>query len=168
MAIKPIQFETAAVRAILDGRKTEMREVVKPQPILTGAVWKFAGAMWCEDAYCFRPARGQLVWYRMPYHPGDVLWVREDWNVRNSVYEDVPRYCYKVGGRCYRMDRLFHENRGWCAAQYMPKEAARIFLRVKDVWIEQFRTHNCGTQFEVLWVWVVQFERCDMPKDWLA
>ncbi len=168
MAAKPIQFETAAIRAILDGRKTEMREVIKPQPILTGAFWKFAGVMWSEGVNGFRPMPGHSAWNRMPYYPGDVLWVREDWNVRNSGYEDVPRYCYKVGGRCYRTDCLFHENRGWCAAQYMPKEAARIFLRVKDVWIEQFRTHNCGTQFEVLWVWVVQFERCDMPKDWLA
>lgn len=166
MAIKPIQFETAAVRAILDGRKSEMREVVKPQPILAGAFWKFAEAMWSEGVDGFRPMPGHSAWNRMPYHPGDVLWVREDWNACNSGDENDHQYCYRADGRHYRAGCLFHEKTGWCSARYMPKEAARIFLRVSDVWIEQFRTQACGGLFDVLWVWVVQFERCDMPKDW--
>lgn len=168
MVVKPIQFETAAVRAILDGRKTEIREVVKYQPILTGALWRYADAVWRDDVDSFRPTPGHSAWNRMPYHPGDVLWVREDWNACKNGYEGVPQYRYRVDGRRYRTDCLLHENGGWCSARYMPKEAARIFLRVKGVWIERFRTRNCVKQFEVLWVWVVQFEPCDKPKDWLA
>lgn len=171
MAIKPIQFDTAAVRAILDGRKSKICRVIKPQPILTRAVWKFAGAMWREDAYCFRPAPGQLVWNRMPCHPGDVLWVREEWNIRNSSYDGDPLYCYKVDGRHYRAGHLLHEDEHWCAARYMPKEAARIFLRVSDVRIERlldWRQKGNSGLYDTLWVWVISFEPCDMPKDWLA
>ena len=79
MTIKPILFSTEMVRSILEGRKTVTRRVMKPQPagrperMREGSCWPgyFASV---DDERVYRP----------PYHPGDILWVRETWQ---AVYE---------------------------------------------------------------------------------
>ena len=78
--MKPILFNTNMVRAILEGRKTVTRRVVKPQPVYNpndGFTWK--GAAYGTDlpptekgaTYNFRCAA--------PCRPGDILYVRETW-----------------------------------------------------------------------------------------
>ena len=106
--MKPIPFNTEMVRAILDGRKSVTRRVVKPQP---------------EG----RPAPMTVV--RPPYQPGDILWVRETWT-------SVPdgSYIYKASVECPDAWRGT-----WHPSLHMPREAARIFLRVKDVRVERLQ-----------------------------
>lgn len=106
--MKPILFNTEMVRAILDGRKSVTRRVVKPQP---------------EG----RPAPMTVV--RPPYQPGDILWVRETWT-------SVPdgSYIYKASVECPDAWRGT-----WHPSLHMPREAARIFLRVKDVRVERLQ-----------------------------
>lgn len=72
--MKPILFNTDMVRAILEGRKTVTRRVMKPQPVGRPAQM---GEGSCWPGY-FASADDERV-YRPPYQPGDILWVRETW-----------------------------------------------------------------------------------------
>lgn len=128
--MKPILFNTEMVRAILEGRKTVTRRVMKPQPagrperMREGSCWPgyFASV---DDERVYRP----------PYHPGDILWVRETWS---PVNVRPRRYIYKAD-----VDRSIGEGVGlplcWHPSIHMPREAARIFLRVTGVRVERLR-----------------------------
>lgn len=69
MSCKPVIFSGPMVRAILDGRKTMTRRVLKPQPIPV--------LSWSDPPEHTYPV--STGWKRLPYVPGDVLWVREGW-----------------------------------------------------------------------------------------
>ena len=72
--MKPILFNTEMVQAILEGRKTVTRRVIKPQPVGC-PVQMVEDSCWPG---CFASAEDERV-YRPPYQPGDILWVRETW-----------------------------------------------------------------------------------------
>ena len=113
MANKPILFNTRMVQAIMEGHKTQTRRVCKGQGE-------------CNPVQCG---------YHPPFKPGDILWVRETW------HKDAGRYMYRAN---YSKDEKFYRNGQeveirWSPSIHMPKEAARIFLRVKDVWVERLR-----------------------------
>lgn len=122
---KPILFNTAMVKAILEGRKTQTRRIIKPQP--TNPRWNNVGWLGWDDGHGYR--------MKPPCMAGDVLWVRETW------CKDVGRYMYRAN---YSDDEKFYQNGkevelAWHPSIHMPKEAARIFLRVKDVWVERLQ-----------------------------
>mgnify|MGYP000312022057 CR=1 FL=1 len=200
MAVKGILFNTEMVRAILDGRKTCTRRIVKPQPTTHYGV------------QCIKP----------PYQPGDILYVRETWNLRF----DGEKYFYKADKNTSREEKrlLDYNDARWHPSIHMPKEAARIWLKVKNVRVERLQemkpvdvikegaypdcwdclntyeesgSQCCyGTEEECSqcdgvmmeweklwnstikktdidrygwdvnpWVWVIEFERCEKPKE---
>ena len=136
--VLPILFNTEMVRAILDGRKTVTRRIIKPQPVYSpndGFHWK--GAAYGTDlpstvkgaAYNFRCA--------FPYQPGDILYVRETWCSRY----DGEKYFY-LADKCTKREEkklLDYGEVKWRPSIHMPKEAARIFLKVKDVRVERLQ-----------------------------
>jgi hypothetical protein len=119
--MKPILFNTEMVRAILDGRKTMTRRVIRPQPPATACIynrygnfsWSF-GLDW--DKRVLKP----------PYRYGGILYVRETW-----ARDANGGWFYKADQKC--------EVFTWHPSIHMPKEAARIFLRVTDVHIERLQ-----------------------------
>lgn len=123
--MKPILFNTEMVRAILDGRKTVTRRPIKPQP--THPRWNQIGWLGWDDGHGHR--------IHQPYHIGDILYVRETWS---PVFVRPKRYIYKADS-----DAGMGEGMGlpirWHPSIHMPKEAARIFLRVNDVRVERLR-----------------------------
>jgi hypothetical protein len=182
--MKPIIFNTKMVRAILEGRKTVTRRVIKPQP---NNVY-FDGTL--QEDYdggfvlIVESENGKCEVQAPPYQPEDVLWVRETW------CKDVGRYMYRAN---YAENEAFYRSGKevrirWRPSIHMPKEAARLFLMVKAVRAERLKHCgnldakqegcSCSTQFVQLWdstikkadlprygweanpwVWVIEFER---------
>lgn len=150
--MKPILFNTDMVKAILDGRKTVTRRVVKPQPSKDYSA--YAGycqdenkCAWESDEY----GKG-LHWAKPPYRPGDVLYVRETWqhvynidDTTDQCIDGTGRYVYYADGdmpfsHWIDPDTGAHkEKMPWKPSIHMPKEAARIFLKVINVRVERLQ-----------------------------
>jgi preprotein translocase subunit SecD len=187
MAAKGILFNTEMVRAILDGRKTCTRRIVKPQ------ITAHYGAQRIKP----------------PYQPGDILYVRETWGHPISLNSD-KQYVFradKIAESGFKNDSHI-----WHPSIHMPKEAARIWLKVTNVRVERLqditedgaeaegaidnrgfihspeneydriytaREHFIGIWDRTIkksdldiygwdanpWVWVIEFERCEKPKE---
>lgn len=120
--MKPILFNTDMVRAILDGRKTVTRRVVKFKP---GQNPQWTG--YIPDGPVLYGSNN-IPASKSPYHPGDILYVRETW--ARSI---AGTYLYKATDTPIILDR-------WRPSIHMPKEAARLFLRVTDVRVERLLT----------------------------
>lgn len=138
---KPILFNTEMVRAILDGSKTVTRRLVKEDtvfPLACRAV---------DDPVGLMTASGLM---RPKYKAGDILYGRETWGNYNEEYEHHSLQC----GYMYKSDYpngantcVFTEGDTdfecelpkWHPSIHMPKEAARIFLRVTDVRAERLQ-----------------------------
>lgn len=134
--MKPILFNTDMVRAILAGRKTVTRRVVKPQPE------KSAHSPYecCGGRFAFRIGEcGCTDQYIPPYRPGDILYVRETFDNKpvspGGHFRPSGVWYYKADG-----DIRPEAWRGpWRPSIHMPREAARIFLRVTDVRVERLQ-----------------------------
>lgn len=138
--LKPILFNTEMVKALLEGRKTMTRRLIKPQP--KSPVVNFLGT-WQETQPC---ANGIRV-FPPPYKPGDILYVRETWapyciNTKycpNSLLGHAE-YCFKASPDSTIYGCVDEFRCRWRPSIHMPKEAARIFLRVKRVSVERLQT----------------------------
>lgn len=152
--MKPIIFSTEMVRAILDGRKTQTRRVMKPQPKFEGNdVWNYKGEFFVTDesmqSHLFHDVYGNNG---SPYgsaypNGGDKLWVRETWGAYRFEAVDgsleYPNVLYKadsttklfIGGlvwKYYQEDKF-----RWRPSIHMPKAFSRITLEIKDVRVER-------------------------------
>lgn len=155
--IKPILFNTDMVRAILDGRKTVTRRVVKPQPICYGPNITFTphsndffisaekGWIRCRNCgndpeYSQEGSNISHHW-KPPYQPGDILYVRETWcygsDTTQILFEPEPR-AYDIQ---YKADypHIDKDLIRWRPSIHMPKEAARIWLKVTNVRVERLQ-----------------------------
>lgn len=161
MAIKPILFNAEMVRAILDGRKSCTRRLVKPQPdekhtyplgFVTDSTEK-------KEVGCFGFGIGEYggsIQYAKPqYHTDDVLYICETWTEECGKYyyradydSDYLDPCETLSGGypascrnhpgcdgCMATSTRIH----WHPSIHMPKEAARIWLRVTDVRVERLQ-----------------------------
>lgn len=137
--VKPILFNTEMVRAILDRRKSCTRRLVKPQPdekhtyplgFVTDSTEK-------KEVGCFGfgidEYGGSVQYAKPPYLPGDILYVRETW------MDYAGRTMYRADCDKYRLYSLNFAGFGWHPSIHMPKEAARIWLKVKDVRVERLQ-----------------------------
>ncbi len=156
MAIKPILFNTEMVRANLDGRKSCTRRLVKPQPdekhtyqlgFVTDSTEK-------RDIGCFGfgidEYGGSVQYAKPPYHIGDILYIRETWQYlyeldgNEQVIEDTGKYYYAatdtIPFNAYVDENgVEHDHAPWRPSIHMPKEAARIWLKVTDVRVERLQ-----------------------------
>lgn len=200
--MKPILFNTDMVRAILDGRKTATRRVVKPQPkyaIMTAAgLITSENPIIIEDGVVVTKYGDVTTWDKMPYRPGDILYVRETWcrfDCSCCEGDTITGECLAANGPdenegcwMYRASNEICGDARWRPSIHMPREAARIFLRVTDVRVKRLQWCGnmeakeegctCCSQFVRLWdstikpadrplygweanpwVWVIKFER---------
>jgi hypothetical protein len=137
----PILFSTEMVRAILDGRKTMTRRVIKIDDAPENWRKSIAGTSIVRTS----PYDAKLS----RYAPGDILWVRETWKVEGIDPANFTMLIrYKADDECkvvqftqerYEKFRKFYQKNGWQSPYFMPKEAARIWLEVTDVRVERLQ-----------------------------
>jgi len=136
---RPILFSGEMVKAILDGRKTQTRRVIKPQPPY-GIGLDFDP----EDEYAYYYTRGdvgELRTIRNPYgQPADLLWVREQWKATGLFADMKPSKTSACGRFAYRADSVTLERDVsilWRPSIHMPRWASRITLEVTAVRVER-------------------------------
>lgn len=128
MKERPILFSSGMVQAILEGRKTQTRRVIKPQPN-SKQIQGNGGRAYTTDHI---PVHG----IQSPYgEPGDLLWVRETFRWFDALLETDMEGVYSVWQ--YKASTEEPEDYTWKPSIHMPKEASRIWLRVKDVRVER-------------------------------
>lgn len=189
--VLPILFNMKMVRAILDCRKSCTRRIIKPQPQGYFEV--------SEEPLYIYDTDGKQGKITPPYQSGDILYVRETF-----IQAAAHIFWYKADDKPWMSKDLL-----WKPSIHMPKEAARIWLKVKDVRVEQLQDitglsiQKEGIEldpneyagkfdfiselfflFQRLWdstikksdlnrygwdanpyVWVIEFERCEKPKE---
>lgn len=140
MPIKPILFNTKMVLAILDGRKTCTRRVIKLPENMNGIPVGKSGDSNNPLGFIYP---GGIK--RPLYQPGDILYVRETWerfecwNCEGDESGSCPKEPQKsvldkvCGCYMYRATDEISGDAKWHPSIHMPKEAARIWLRVTDV-----------------------------------
>lgn len=165
--MKPILFNTEMVRAILEGRKTVTRRVVKFEK---GKNPKWTG--YVKDGLTLYNGKNEPCSLPAPYQVNDILYVRETWRVGAwDIRKQLIAFDYK-DGTCGELvpihdsdmfNRLVDQAREsarkakckyngvdyvwdkgnspcqWKPSIHMPKEAARLFLKVTDVRVEKLR-----------------------------
>lgn len=121
MADRPIIFSTPMVQALLAGRKTQTRRLVK-KPAALDALAVFGATM------LLQPGCADLL----PFAPGDRLWIRETWHPDGDP------------GPSYRAD--YHpasgDGWGWKPSIHMPRWASRLTLLVTEVRVQRLQGIN--------------------------
>lgn len=190
MRVLPMLFNTEMVKAILDGRKTCTRRVLK-HPFEVH-----------PNGFITKPhGNDRLCPYTPPYQPGDILYVRETWSEIRNADGSHKKYVYKASDQYPFGESGYIIKFKWKPSIHMPKEAARIWLKVTDVRVERLQEmdktdalkegidprlclnlSHALTKFKKIWdstikksdldiygwdadpwVWVIEFERCEKP-----
>ena len=198
MAVKPILFNTEMVQAILDGRKTCTRRVIKLPKNMSGRPVGKSGDIGFMYLGGIKSPRSKQE---------DILYVRETWGHPISLNSD-KQYVFRAD----KIAEIGFKNDShiWHPSIHMPKEAARIWLKVTDVRVERLQDitedgakaeganwkngKNVGWEEKMNrtaierfaeiwnstikksdidrygwdanpWVWVIEFERCEKPKE---
>jgi len=168
MKERPIIFSSPMVRAILDGRKSQTRRIVKKQ---ISDIHKFQG--WIigstdkkrDGCASWGIGEGSLIYdlvvARCPYgQPGDRLWVRESYmpdpaddgtwaytqymGCKGSPLSDIPMKFRRPENCIYRATWDGSELVGWKPSIHMPRWASRILLEVTNVRVE--RLHDISEE----------------------
>ena len=137
MAEKSILFSTEMVKAILAGKKSVTRRVIKPQPAMRlepSELPQYPDEWFDENGY----------YWRCPYPPGTVLWVKETWydrRDRTPETQDLNAVHYAADWQPTDEIAYLHYKR---PSIHMPRAAARLFLRVKSVRVERVQEISEG------------------------
>lgn len=198
----PMLFNTQMMQAILNGHKTITRRIVKPQPTILEkkSMWRY-----CPNWLFVWPLHQEQVLIdegfplskQIPYKIGDIIWARETWAEWSGGY---AYKAYNPYGYSYPNSYVDK----WKPSIHMPKQAARVFLKIKNVRMERIQAitpEDCEAegvnhisivgpelikkQYSALWdstidkkhrdiygweanpwVWVIEFEPCDVPERW--
>lgn len=136
---KPILFSTPMVQAILEGRKTQTRRIIKPSSkkgcfgikIIRNSNNDITDICGYDENEMMWDENGKKYPVNNKYEIGDILWVRETF-MNHQVYG----YIYKADNNKLIDDIDILK---WKPSIFMPKEAARIFLKVTNIRIEKLQ-----------------------------
>ena len=150
MSIKPVLFNTEMVRAILDGRKTCTRRLIKDADKILNSPFKQSRPDIIDEHIISK-------FGRRPYYKGDILYIKEAFAWRPCLDCGLNINKEKCG---HEAERRFHDEKKehgcymyrasceangypladtWHPSIHMPKEAARSWLKVTDVRAERLQ-----------------------------
>ncbi|EOE2154626.1 hypothetical protein ACT5NI_003247 [Klebsiella pneumoniae] len=139
-------FNSEMVLAILDGRKTQTRRIMKEQPVLNGNFYEVFGSAWSKGMTSIPAVPGHSLSTRCPFGAvGDRIWVRETFCPVDDTqyggekwvdYRATPRYeaSHPAGWDSAPNDA---EALKWRPSIHMPRWASRILLEITDVRVER-------------------------------
>ncbi len=142
MTDRPILFSGPMTRALLEGRKTQTRRILKPQPPADmGLVGVYAPALTAVFGYVTPDADFKVP---LRYMPGDRLWVREAWK---PIPKSRPGGYFVPGSPFYGLDAFYQAdgncplwaNGPWKPSIHMPRWASRLTLIITDVRVERLQ-----------------------------
>ena len=176
--VLPILFNTDMVKAILSDRKGATRRIVKGF-IPDDAIWGYTaftpkGYISCRGT--FADGYGEKF-FKLPCELGDILYVKETWH----------KYKKRIGkGEGCRIAEFYgykasianseDADEPWKPSIHMPKEAARIWLKVKDVRVERLRDIDNAQlrkegfipevqgHFKFKWTWNSTIKKSDLDR----
>lgn len=143
MKERPIIFSGPMVQAILTGKKTQTRRVVKPQPPSPATLFALPGML----PYCLWPSDTPDETGNHPDHGvkfpygfiGDRLWVRETWGLWDTEPSDGPEKAtilYKSSDKVFTGNPRYQL---WRSPMFMPRWASRITLEITGVRVERLQ-----------------------------
>ncbi|HHI0811420.1 TPA: hypothetical protein ACP4UQ_000703 [Escherichia coli] len=136
-------FNDGMVRAILDGRKTQTRRIMKVQPVLNGNFFEVFGAAWSKGMTSVPAVPGHSLSTRCPFGViGDRIWVRETWAEAGAGAPDLTLYRANYPAHVpshYENVPPADEIR-WTPSIHMPRWASRITLEITDVRVERLNS----------------------------
>jgi hypothetical protein len=139
MKERPILFNGQMVRAVLEGRKTQTRRVIKHEGKIA-VIQQSCGPMVLER---YDAATESGFTLPCPYgHVGDRLWVREAHRLVNC---ECPETCRQPGMVWYEADQSGYENASLNKLRpsiHMPRWASRITLEITSVRVERLQDIN--------------------------
>jgi len=186
MKERPIIFSTESVRAILEGRKTQTRRVMNPQPDIPSD-YKFKhgyddGGAYFEHIFPTSTIKYYGIPFRCPFGaPGDRLWVREKW----CYLEESDTKWYRAD---ISDDEMWaYDGFEWKSPMFMPRKFSRLTLEIVNVSCERIKSISAGDclaegyesigkyidEWDRLnakrgfswdinpWVWVIEFKRIE-------
>ncbi len=153
MSIKPILFNTEMVKAILDGRKTVTRRVVKD---FDGDQEKVYLGKCAICAGLFNRSNNMRVTNKPPYQPNDIIYVRETQSIHrvNNMGDKYIRVNYKADGvskdfrvsekEWKRLAKYDYTDESYISPYWTTYETCRIWLKVTNVRVERLQdiTHT--------------------------
>ena len=126
MTDRPIIFNAPMVRALLDGRKTQTRRLLKPQPVVPYDP--------CSNYNAREYGTRQLTTdLKAPHSIGDRLWVRETFGISSTGGNTLFNADY--GFKPLQIER-------WKPSIHMPRWASRLTLTVTDVQVQRLQGIN--------------------------
>ncbi|HCR1052626.1 hypothetical protein ACS6I8_15805 [Enterobacter kobei] len=136
-------FNGEMVRAILDGRKTQTRRPVNPQPELTaGSGFSWKGWLYGSGS-SDRETNKNFAHVACPFgKPGDRIWVRETWAEAGASAPDLKLYRanYPAHVPTHYENVPPAEDVRWTPSIHMPRWASRITLEITGVRVEQLKS----------------------------
>lgn len=144
MKERPILFNTEMVNAILEGRKTQTRRIINPQPVFkegTGFHWK--GAMYGIGSDYAETVRNFTNFSCPLGRIGDRLWVRETFRLYDSdecPHADFPCGCPRNGTPLFKASHDCRDGEKWKPSIHMPRWASRILLEITGIRVERLQS----------------------------
>lgn len=134
MKVLPILFSTAMVQALLDGRKTQTRRIVKPQTaILTDEIARSFGVQ--------PPLQENQPVIKCPYgKPGDLLWVRESFAMSGLCWPKIKQGMGKLHYKASDKGEWKKYWGGWKPSIHMPRWGSRITLEIINTRVERLNS----------------------------